>query len=49
MNNLISQNIINKLSSYSSERRRHDECLYDRIVHNDLIHDLLEELSDDTE
>lgn len=47
MNIQLSQDIINKLSTYSEDRRKTREAAYDRIVHNDLLQQLCNELSED--
>lgn len=46
---LLTQDQINRLSSLGESRRKTNDMLYDRLVHNDLIKDLIDELSEDAD
>lgn len=43
---IITQEIINKLQQHRLEKRRNDEFVYDRKIHNEFIQSVIYELSE---
>lgn len=46
---VLTQDHINSLFSHEIERRKRDEAIYDRLLHNAVLHDLLDDLSHENE